>query len=99
MSTIDKHTYLRNAALKGRINNVRKYIDDDTVDINGKCSPLGYTALRWACWNRHPDIAELLLDHGTDIDAPTSHITPLSCMHVLMVMLPPPNSFWIVDET
>ena len=34
MSTIDKQEDLSDAALKGRINDIKKYIDDDTVDVD-----------------------------------------------------------------
>ena len=83
MSTIDKQKDLRDAALQGIIGHVKKYLSDDTVDVNGKGSN-GWTALHYACWNEQRDIAELLLDHGADIEAPTFHnYTPLmwACCH------------------
>jgi ankyrin len=59
------------AAYDGRIKTVRKFLEDDTVDVNEKaCDDL--TALHYACIKGHRDIAKLLLDHGADIDAATS---------------------------
>ena len=100
MSNIDKQANLRNAARHGRIDDVKRYLNDDTIDVNGKNgSHYDWTALHYACDYGHRDIAELLLDrHGADIDARSSFtIQPLSCGHVMMVMLRPASLsfFWI----
>ena len=75
--TIDKQEGLRDAAGYGRIDDVRKYLNDGTVDVNGKGGCFGWTALHWASWNGHDNIGELLLDNGADIDALTYNETPL----------------------
>jgi ankyrin repeat protein len=69
-STIDKQKQrgLRDAALACRINDVRKYLQDGAVNVNGK-GCWGWTALHYACCRGHRNIAGLLLDHGADIDA------------------------------
>jgi ankyrin repeat protein len=79
-STKSKQIDLRNAARDGRINDVRKHLNNDnTVNVNDK-DHNGWTALHCACWHGHDDIAELLLDHGADIDATTgAKQTPLLC--------------------
>ena len=76
--SINKQQGLLNAAYIGRIDDVREYLNDDTVDVNGK-NTLGETALHWACWrNGNRDVAELLLNNGADIDARMSdNSTPL----------------------
>ena len=62
----------------GRINDVRKYLKDDTVNVNGKGYSDGCNALHEACSSGHDDIAELLLDNGANIDARSdSNETPL----------------------
>ena len=78
MSTKHKQQEFISAARNGRIDDVRKYLKDDTIDVNGKWR--GKTALYLACKYGHRDIAELLLDHrdGTYINAvPYSGLTPL----------------------
>ena len=68
---------LISAASEGRINSVKKYLNDGKVNVNGRNSR-GCTALHWACWNGNRDIAELLLDHGADIEARSFiYATPL----------------------
>ena len=76
--TIDKQKNLLFVARNGRIEDVKKYLNDDTVDVNGKC-PYGMTALHCACLNGYRDIVELLLDHGADVEARTTNnnSTPL----------------------
>ena len=61
---------LRTAASACRINDVRKYLQDGTVNVNGK-DVVGWTALHYACLRGHRNIAGLLLDNGADIDART----------------------------
>ena len=80
MSAENKQEDLWNAAINGRIEDVKKLLDDDTVDVNGKCGYTDWTALHYACDAGHRDIVELLLDHGADIDATTNNnATPLMC--------------------
>ena len=72
-----KQEGLRNAASNGKINCVRNYLNDDTVNVNGT-DDCGSTALHHACCEDHRDVAELLLDHGANIDARSdSNSTPL----------------------
>jgi ankyrin repeat protein len=87
----DKQKGLRKAIFNGRIGDVKKFLNDDTVDVNGK-NFTGLTALHWACDKGHYDIVELLLDHGADIEAVTNvKSTPLMsacwCGHVFIVKL------------
>ena len=79
MSMIDN--ILCEAARVGRIDLVKKYLNDD--DNAGKVHETS-AALHCACDNGHRDIAELLLDHGADIDERSSdNSTPLmvACHH------------------
>ena len=78
MSTRNKQDEFVDSASNGTIDAVRKYLNDNTVDVNGK-DRWGWPALYWACENGHCDVAELLLDHGADINATTSNygVTPL----------------------
>ena len=77
MSSKNKQECLRDAARYGSIDDVKKYLNDGTVDVNGKDS-YGWTALHKACHEGHRDIAELLLDHGADIEVRSStNSTPL----------------------
>ena len=74
-----KQRALRKAAYNGKINNVKKCLNDDTVNVNGKDNASGCTSLHVACWNGHRDVAEVLLDHRADIDAATNrNETPLN---------------------
>jgi ankyrin repeat domain-containing protein 17 len=75
-STKKKEKELRNAACSGKIRDVRKLLNDDTVNVNGKDSS-GYTALHWACDCHHDKIVKLLLDHGANIEARSERTTPL----------------------
>ena len=52
---------LWNAANEGRIDDVKKFLNDGTFDIHATNSD-GWTALHEACKNGHCDIAELLLE-------------------------------------
>jgi hypothetical protein len=75
---MNKQEGLIDAAFEGRIDDVRKYLKDETVNVNWTDDG-GITALFKACWNGHRDVAELLLDNGADIDARTyyDNLTPL----------------------
>ena len=57
---IDKQLGLISAAENGRIADVKKYLNDDTVNVNWNYD-YEYTALHWACRNGHRNIAELLM--------------------------------------
>ena len=76
MSKEDKQHELRRAAGDGRIDDVKKYLNDDIVDVNWR-DKWGRTALYSACMYDHRDVAELLLDHGADINATYYGCTPL----------------------
>jgi ankyrin repeat protein len=78
MSTVKNKQEGLNAAAAG-YGDVRKYLNDDTVNVNGK-NGAGETALHDACTNGRNGNVELLLDHGADIDALASeNDTPLMC--------------------
>ena len=77
MSSENKQKCLINAARYGSIDDVKKYLNDGTVDVNGK-NIYGQTALHLACYEGHCDIVDLLLDHGADIEVRSSRdSTPL----------------------
>ena len=62
---------------------MKKYLNDNTADVNAK-DWVGWIALHDACNTGYRDTAELLLDHGADIEARSSHNhTPLmyACCH------------------
>jgi ankyrin repeat protein len=83
MSTIEKNQELLHAARDGRIDDVKKCLNDENVEVNGKCCS-GWTALHYACWTKRHDIVELLLDHGADTESRLSNNdTPLmvACWH------------------
>ena len=62
-TTIDTQKSLRDAAGYGRIDDVRKYLNDDTVNVNGKKDGDGFTgALHWACSYGHDDDGKNPLD-------------------------------------
>ena len=72
MSTVDsKQKAFNSAADKGRIEDVKKYINDDTVDVNWKTDEDGWAALHYACCDGHYEIVELLLNNGADIEVKT----------------------------
>ena len=57
----------RDASRHDKIEGVKKFLSNYTIDVNGK----GYgnlVSLHCACVNRNCGIAELLLDHGADIE-------------------------------
>ena len=73
----NKQECFNDAARDGIINDVKKYLNDGTVNIDGK-NYRGWTALHNACWKGYRDIAELLLDNGANIYVRTfSNSTPL----------------------
>ena len=78
MSTIDKQHALIYAATYGRIENVKKYLNDKTVNVNWKPEGPGAFALFEACFHGHLEIVELLLNNGADIEVKTDRgETPL----------------------
>ena len=83
-TTIEKQQCLISAVIHGNINNVKKYLNDGSVNVNGTDRD-GWTALHYACSKGYGDIAELLLDHGADIDARSYYndTTPLhfACLY------------------
>ena len=58
------------AARDGRINQVKSFLMNENVNVNGKVFALD-PALHEACYSGHRDVVELLLDHGADIEART----------------------------
>ena len=73
-----KQLALCSASKEGRIEDVRYYLKDATIDVN-YLSHHGWSALHLACCKNHCDIAELLLDHGANIELRASFLnfTPL----------------------
>ena len=77
MSTENKQKAFKVAVSQGKIDEVKKYLNDETVRVDAK-DDRGYTALHEACRTGHRDVAELLLDHGADIHELSYHkYTPL----------------------
>ena len=74
----DKQRALFDAAKNGRIEDVRKYLNNDTVDFNSKDCDV-HTALHLACYYSHLEIVELLLNLGADIEVRMERLdeTPL----------------------
>ena len=79
-SQISSHQPSRNKSTDGnhslswrvshRTNPVKKYLNDDTADVNSKdCNE--WTALHDACHHGHLDIVELLLNQGADTEVRT----------------------------
>ena len=68
---------LCNEAKDGNIEAARTLLKDDAIDVNFFYGE--YAALHNACWMNRRDVAELLLDHGADIELPSmnSKFTPL----------------------
>ena len=64
----------------GIIEVVRTVLKDETIDVNWRDAN-GWSALHLACLLNRRDVAELLLDHGADIELPGSVYkrTPLIC--------------------
>ena len=61
------------AARNGKIEDIKKCLKEDALDVNVKSSNDGLTALHYACRYGTRDIVELLLDHGADIEASSYH--------------------------
>lgn len=67
------------AAAIGRLARTATLVDQDP-DLVREWSPDGFTALHFACYFGHSDIARLLLERGSDIDPPSRNelgVTPL----------------------
>jgi uncharacterized protein len=67
------------ASAIGRLERAAILVDQDP-DLVREWSPDGFTALHFACYFGHPDIARLLLERGSDIDPPSRNelgVTPL----------------------
>ena len=67
------------AAAMGRRERAAALIEEDP-DLVRAWSPDGFTALHFACFFGHPDIAQLLLERGSDVDPPSRNelgVTPL----------------------
>ena len=77
---MDNQEALNDAAEHGKIEDVKKYLKDDTVNVNCTTNGFGWAALHYACNYGHLEIAELLLDHGANIEVRgiDRHDTPLS---------------------
>jgi uncharacterized protein len=67
------------AAALGRPERVRALVDDD-AELIRSWSPDGFTALHFACFFGHPEIAEFLLERGAEVNAVSRNelgVTPL----------------------
>jgi ankyrin repeat protein len=67
------------AAALGRLDRARSLVDADP-DLVRAWSPDGFTALHFACFFGHPEIVELLLERGAEVDAVARNelgVTPL----------------------
>jgi uncharacterized protein len=56
------------AAAIGRLERVRKLVEE-YADVVRSWSPDGFTALHFACFFGHPEIAEVLLERGAEVNA------------------------------
>lgn len=67
------------SAAMGRRERAATLVEQDP-DLVRAWSPDGFTALHFACFFGHPDIAQLLLERGSDVDAASRNelgVTPL----------------------
>lgn len=67
------------ASAIGRLERAAMLVDQDP-DLVREWSPDGFTALHFACYFGHSDIARLLIERGSDIDPPSRNglgVTPL----------------------
>ena len=99
MSTTEnrKQRALRKAARFGKIEEVREYLNDSTIDMDGK-DFYGFTTFHEACCRGYRDIAELMLCvMGPILTRDRLTTQPLSWRHVVMENLPPSSFCWIVD--
>ena len=67
------------ASAIGRLERAAMLVDQDP-DLVREWSPDGFTALHFACFFGHPEIAQLLLEGGSEIDPPSRNelgVTPL----------------------
>jgi uncharacterized protein len=67
------------ASAIGRLERAAMLVDQDP-DLVREWSPDGFTALHFACFFGHPEIAQLLIDRGSEIDPPSRNelgVTPL----------------------
>ena len=60
---------LANAALDGKLEQVKTLIEQEGVDINARESEIGATALMGASMEGHLEVVQYLIDKGADIDA------------------------------
>lgn len=66
------------AATDGRIDDVKRYLEDTNLDINAYACNTETTALHQACAKAYYDIVELLLDNGANTEVTDKYnITPL----------------------
>lgn len=70
-SSQTKKLALPSTAEERRIDEIRELLKDQTINVN--CVDVnGWTALHWyACSSNHPDIAEVLLDYGANVELRT----------------------------
>ena len=73
----DGCTCLLDAAIFGHTETVRYLVGLKEVDLDHKCD-FGWTALFWAVHENHPDVVEVLIDAGADVEVrDKSALTPL----------------------
>jgi hypothetical protein len=72
---------LPHAAGMGNLSRVKRWFDESAVPAARQTLD---TALAWAVINRHFDVAEVLLEHGADINTTWSSHEPASILHELV---------------
>ncbi|KAH3860699.1 ankyrin repeat domain-containing protein 40-like [Dreissena polymorpha] len=64
----EKEEKLRESACTGDLDQLKRLIEYDHVNVNSKNNINGWTALHWACKRNHVNVVKYLLDHGADKD-------------------------------
>ena len=79
-----KQKNLIEAVQEGRFEDVKRFLEDDNIDVNWRdndCDEYGYSALHWACQRDLPRIVVLLINEfGADVNLPSlenGRLTPL----------------------
>jgi ankyrin repeat protein len=88
----DRDPDIFEACALGRADTVAAELASDATLVNAP-APDGFTPLGLACFFRHPEVVELLLDRGADPSIPAANPTKYSPLHSAIAS----NSFEIVD--
>jgi hypothetical protein len=63
-----------NCAYYGKLGELTEVLEEHPeVDVDGHKSQYGWTALYWACYSRHTECAQLLIDHKADVNNQSIH--------------------------